>query len=67
VLIPLRGFSQIDLVGQPFYWPETIQAFITALKGDLRPDIPVNELDYDINAPEFSRQVAETLLAMLDN
>jgi uncharacterized protein (UPF0261 family) len=67
VLIPLRGFSQIDLVGQPFYWPETIQAFITALKGDLRPDIPITELDYDINAPEFSRQVAETLLAMLDN
>lgn len=67
VLIPLKGFSQIDLEGQPFYWPETIQAFITALKGDLRQDIPVTELDYDINAPEFSRQVAETLLAMLDN
>jgi uncharacterized protein (UPF0261 family) len=67
VLIPLKGFSQLDLEGQPFYWPETIQAFITALKGDLRQDIPVTELDYDINAPEFTRQVAETLLAMLDN
>ena len=67
VLIPLKGFSQLDLEGQPFYWPETIQAFITALRGDLRQDIPVTELDYDINAPEFSRQVAETLLAMLDN
>lgn len=67
VLIPLKGFSQLDLEGQPFYWPETIRAFITALRGDLRQDIPVTELDYDINAPEFSRQVAETLLAMLDN
>ena len=67
VLIPLKGFSQLDLEGQPFYWPETIQAFITALRGDLRQDIPVTELDYDINAPEFSRQAAETLLAMLDN
>ena len=67
VLIPLKGFSQIDLEGQPFYWPETIRAFITALRGDLRQDIPVTELDYDINAPEFSRQAAETLLAMLDN
>ncbi len=67
VLIPLKGFSQLDLEGQPFYWPETIRAFITALRGDLRQDIPVTELDYDINAPEFSRQAAETLLAMLDN
>jgi uncharacterized protein (UPF0261 family) len=66
VLIPIQGFSQLDLEGQPFHWPETIQAFITALKGDLRKDIPVYELEYDINAPEFSRQVAETLLEMLE-
>ena len=66
VLIPLKGFSQIDLEGQPFYWPETNQAFTRALKGDLRQDIPIIELDYDINAPEFSGQVVETLLAMLN-
>ncbi len=67
VLVPLKGFSQIDLEGQPFHWPETIQAFITALNADLRPGIPVYELEYDINAPEFSNQVADTLLAMLEN
>jgi uncharacterized protein (UPF0261 family) len=66
VLIPLKGYSQLDLDGQPFYWPEANQAFIDALKDDLRQDIPVIELDYDINAPEFSQQVTETLLAMLD-
>jgi uncharacterized protein (UPF0261 family) len=66
VLIPTKGFSQIDLEGQPFYWPEANQAFINALKDELRQDIPIRELDYDINAPEFSRQVAETLLAMLE-
>ncbi|UCD42683.1 MAG: Tm-1-like ATP-binding domain-containing protein [Chloroflexota bacterium] len=66
VLIPLKGYSQLDLEGQPFYWPEANQAFIEALKRDLRQDIPVTELDYDINAPEFSSRVAETLLAMLD-
>ena len=67
VLIPLKGFSQLDLEGQPFYWPEANQAFIRALRDDLRQDIPVSELDYDINAPEFSRKAAETLLAMLEN
>lgn len=65
VLIPLKGFSQIDLQGQVFYWPEANLAFIEALKENLRGDIPVTELDYDINAPEFSGAVAETLLNML--
>ena len=66
VLIPLKGYSQLDLEGGPFFWPEANQAFISALKSSLRQDIPVTELDYDINAPEFSSQVAETLLTMLD-
>ena len=65
VLIPLRGYSQLDLEGGPFYWPEANQAFIDALKSNLREDIPVTEMDYDINAPEFSTLVAETLVAML--
>jgi uncharacterized protein (UPF0261 family) len=66
VLIPLKGYSQLDLEGGPFFWPEANQAFIDALKSSLREDIPVTEVDYDINAPEFSSQVAETILAMLD-
>lgn len=65
VLIPLQGFSQLDLKGQPFYWPEASQAFINSLKGNLRQDIPVTEMDYDINDPGFSGKVAETLLGML--
>ena len=65
VLIPLKGFSQIDLKGEIFYWPEANQAFISALKENLRSDIPVTEMTFDINAPEFSGKVAETLLEML--
>jgi uncharacterized protein (UPF0261 family) len=65
VLIPTRGFSQLDLEGKPFYWPEASQAFIQSLKTNLRPDIPVREIDTDINDPAFSSQAAETLIAML--
>jgi uncharacterized protein (UPF0261 family) len=54
------------LEGQPFYMPEASQAFIDTLKKDLRKDIPVIEMEFDINAPEFSSQAAETLLAMLE-
>lgn len=66
VLIPRKGFSQIDLEGKPFYWPEANQAFIEALKAGLRADIPFIEMEADINAPEFSGMAAETLLGMLE-
>jgi uncharacterized protein (UPF0261 family) len=65
VLIPLKGVSQIDLEGKIFYWPEALQAFIDNLKAGLRSDIPVIEVNTDINDPAFSGKVAETLLAML--
>lgn len=65
VMIPLKGVSQIDLEGKIFYWPEALQAFIDHLKADLRSDIPIIEVNTDINDPAFSGKVAETLLAML--
>jgi uncharacterized protein (UPF0261 family) len=67
VLIPLKGVSQIDLEGKIFYWPEALQAFIDNLKAGLRSDIPIIEMDTDINDPAFSGKVAETLLDMLKN
>jgi uncharacterized protein (UPF0261 family) len=65
VLIPMRGFSQLDLAGKPFYWPEASEAFLHALKANLQADIPIREIDADINDPAFSSQAAETLLGML--
>ena len=65
VLLPLKGVSQIDLEGKIFYWPEALQAFIDNLKAGLRKDIPIIEMDTDINDPAFSSKVADTLLAML--
>ena len=32
---------------------------------NLRPDIPVLLLDYNVNDPEFSEQAATTLLEMM--
>jgi uncharacterized protein (UPF0261 family) len=62
VLIPLRGLSMIDAEGEPFWWPEADQALAAALKENLRDDIPVVEMDCNVNDPEFSRRCAETLL-----
>jgi uncharacterized protein (UPF0261 family) len=65
VLIPTKGWSELDAPGKPFWWPEADQAFIDALQRNLRPDIPVIMMDYNINDPEFSGKVAETLLELL--
>lgn len=66
VLVPLKGFSEVDAPGKPFWWPEADQAFVDALRAELRPDIPVLLLDYNVNDPEFSEQAANTLLQMLN-
>jgi len=65
VFIPMGGFSEIDAPGKPFWWPEANQAFVDNLKSNLRPDIPVFIMDKNVNDPEFSGKVAETLLNML--
>ena len=65
VLIPIGGFSEIDYPDQIFWWPEADQAFVDALKKHLRPDIPVEMSDKDINDPEFSKSAAIKLLELL--
>jgi uncharacterized protein (UPF0261 family) len=62
VLIPLGGVSMIDAPGEPFWWPEANAALFEALKGNLRPDIPVIELDSNVNDPQFAHRCAEVLL-----
>jgi len=65
VLIPLKGVSMIDLEGKPFHLPEANQALFDALKKGLRDDIPVVEMDCDVNDKAFATRCAETLLAHL--
>jgi uncharacterized protein (UPF0261 family) len=65
VLIPLKGLSMIDAPGGPFWWPEADQALFDSLRRRLRPDIPVIEIDANVNDAEFARQCAETLLASM--
>jgi uncharacterized protein (UPF0261 family) len=65
VLIPLRGFSMLDSPGERFWDPAADAAFVTALRADLRPGIAVEELDANINDPQFADRAAALLLEML--
>lgn len=66
VFIPKRGVSAIATEGGPFYDPDADQALFTALKAHLRPDIPVEEWDTDINDPAFARAMAERLAELIE-
>jgi len=65
VLLPLRGGSLIGAPGQAFHDAEADGALYAALKAELRPDIPVVEMDCAINDPRFADASAEALLAHL--
>jgi uncharacterized protein (UPF0261 family) len=62
VLIPLRGISVISTEGKPFYDPAADAALFDALKENLRADIPVCELDGNINDPAFAEACVNALL-----
>jgi uncharacterized protein (UPF0261 family) len=65
ILIPLKGVSMLDSEGDRFWDPEADRACYDAIKRSLKPGIPVIEVDANINDPEFSGKVAETLLDLL--
>jgi uncharacterized protein (UPF0261 family) len=67
VLLPLKGVSMIDSPGGAFWWPEADDALFQTLKAELRPGIPVIEMDCNINDPAFAERCAQCLLASLES
>jgi uncharacterized protein (UPF0261 family) len=65
VFLPLEGLSMLDSPGGPFWWPDADSALFTSIKSSLRNDIPVVEMGYNINDPEFAVGCAEALLKMI--
>jgi uncharacterized protein (UPF0261 family) len=69
IFLPLRGVSILDSVTdegpQPFWWPEADRALFDAIKANIRRDIPVDELDVNVNDPAFAQATTSALLEML--
>lgn len=65
VVLPLKGVSMLDSPGGQFWDPEADHACYDAIKRNLKPGIPVIELDYNINDAEFADRCAALLLEML--
>ena len=65
MLLPLRGLSQLDSAGGEFWWPEADRALFDAIRSQTRKDIPVIELDANINDANFADRAADELLELM--
>jgi uncharacterized protein (UPF0261 family) len=64
-LFPLKGVSMLDSEGELFWWPEADQAMFDAIKKNVKPGIPVVELDCNINDEAFSQKAVDMLMALM--
>ncbi|MEA2015625.1 MAG: Tm-1-like ATP-binding domain-containing protein [Actinomycetota bacterium] len=67
VILPLKGVSMLDSKGNPFWDQDADQACYNAIKDNLRSDIPIVEIDCNINDKEFSDKATELLEKMIKN
>ena len=64
-LIPLRGVSMLDGDGQPFCDRDADRAMFDAIKTNVKPGIPIVEVDLNINDPAFAAQAVEMMLELM--
>jgi uncharacterized protein (UPF0261 family) len=65
ILLPRKGVSQLDSPGGMFWDPEADAACYDTIKAQVKAQVPVIELNCNINDPEFADKVVEVLLGML--
>lgn len=63
--LPLKGVSQLDSPTNEFWDPEADRALYDAIKANVRADIPVYELDANINDDVFVDAMTGKLLEMI--
>jgi uncharacterized protein (UPF0261 family) len=64
VLLPLRGVSMLDSAGGPFWDPDADRACFDAIRSSLQQDIPVIEVDANINDPVFADRATQVFLEL---
>jgi uncharacterized protein (UPF0261 family) len=65
IVLPLKGVSMLDSEGNRFWDPAADGACYDAIKQNLKPGIPVYELDLNINDYAYSEAVTDKLLDFL--
>ena len=65
MLLPLRGFRQATLPGEPLYDAEVDGALMETLRTGLKPEIKIVEVDANINDLKFSEAAAAEMHCLL--
>ncbi|PIP09188.1 MAG: hypothetical protein COX51_00020 [Syntrophobacteraceae bacterium CG23_combo_of_CG06-09_8_20_14_all_50_8] len=65
ILIPLRGWSEVDREGADLFEPDTDRFLVDALKRVLPPAVSLKEVDCHISDPRFARQAVDWLDEMI--
>jgi uncharacterized protein (UPF0261 family) len=65
VAIPTQGLSIPNVPDGPFWDPQADADFRSALREQLRDDIPITTHDHHVNDPEFGRLVARLFLDLI--
>ncbi len=67
LLVPLKGFRQNTLPGEPLFNPEIDGIIIEEIEKNLRSDIPVIRVDENINDAAFSLLAAQQIYKLIQN
>ena len=67
IVVPTKGYSAYAVPGGPFWDPQADEAFLTTLRGALRPSIPVHVVDDDINGEACIGKAVSLLQGMLSD
>jgi uncharacterized protein (UPF0261 family) len=65
LVLPMRGVSAIDAVGQPFHDPEADRALFDALRTHAAPSVRIVEVDAHINDTAFADALVTEMLGLL--
>ena len=65
ILIPLKGWSEADRMGDVLFDSESSRAFCETLEKSLKPDVEVCQVDYHINDKGFAQEAADIMISMM--
>jgi uncharacterized protein (UPF0261 family) len=62
VAIPANGWSAVDSPGNPTYDPDEDRVFVEELRKKLKPEIQIQEIDANMEDPDFAKGVVAAAL-----
>ena len=66
IIVPTKGFSEVDKEGNVFYNHQVDAAFINELERSMPENVPVITDGHHINDPEFAELLVKNLIKMLN-